>query len=613
MKKALVFAFTLVLGLGLFASAQTWEGTWDTDITIDPATTVFADFLSFDSDLDIDFIVGGWTFGMTSDFSGIGLDGLGFTAEGVLGAFSFDVDMDFAPMKATAVKTAYTTLAELPAADSPCLQTPSWTYAAKTVTTTYTPAFDDLTVEGSVSIAGLSFGALFFLEGTDSDLATLYSNYTADKFPTQVAKTDGGTLTLQTTLLSVASSVKVGTGAKFTISGSFAGATFTNYTYFNLVEYSDHAVSAYDVDYLATVLQMSGVIAGLECAGCDVMFTRNYTLIEGLAPFGDCLTVDIAIDFSCCDFEGFAILIKDVSLGCCWDLGFDFLVEFDTTSKTMTLEPEMTFASSCFTIVADVVWNAATSTIGGIKLQGLGYSHVFNGVTVSFAATWDYSANPLVGAYGYITHTYADVLHFWKPDVKGSSNTPSSAAAITAAGVGDWVMVDIACSYDKAYVINQMSISYEADACCAGALSFDVDTYFGNITNYVLDSVYGSYYFDAGNDGTYAGTDVIEFLGAAWGYAEYILLTDTTATTPVATNTVPGTGICDPCETADTIAEASYLVGHYTGTAITSILGWVETDAEVTLGLGSNVAFTLGLDVSWFGWGSLTFGVEFTF
>jgi len=617
LKKALVVAIVMVLGLGLFASAQTWEGTWDTDITIDPSTAVFADFLSFDSDLDIGFLVGGWTFGMTSDFSGIGLDGLGFTAVGVLGAFSFSVDMDFVPMKATAVETAYTTLATLTGANSPCLQTPSWTYAAKTVTTTYTPAFDDLTVEGSVSIAGLSFGGLFFLEGTDSGLATEYSNYATDTdFPTQVDEAGGDIPTLQTTLLSVASSVKVGTGAKFTISGSFAGATFTNYTYFNLVEYSYNTLmgAIYKVPtYLADSLKMSGYIAGLECAGCNVMFTRNYTLIEGLAPFGDCLTVDIAIDFSCCDFEGFAILIKDVSLGCCWDLGFDFLVEFDTTSKTMTLEPEMTFASSCFTIVADVVWDAATSTIGGIKFQGLGYSNTFNGVTVSFAATWDYIANPLVGSYGYITHTYADALHFWKPDVKGSSNIPGSAAAINADGIGDWVMVDIACSYDRAYAFNQMSISYEADACCAGALSFDVDTYFGDITHYVLDGVYGSYYFDAGNDGAYAGTDVIEFLGGAYGYAEYILLADTTATTPLATNTVPGISPCDPCATADTIAEASYLVGHYTGTAITSILGWVETDAEVTLGLGSNVAFTLGLDVSWFGWGSLTFGVEFTF
>ena len=86
MKKALVVAMVMVLGLGLFASAQTWEGTWDTDITIVPAAATFADFIgSFDSDLDVDFIVGGWDFGMTSDFSAIGLDGLGFTAEGVLG------------------------------------------------------------------------------------------------------------------------------------------------------------------------------------------------------------------------------------------------------------------------------------------------------------------------------------------------------------------------------------------------------------------------------------------------------------------------------------------------------------------------------------------------
>jgi hypothetical protein len=466
----------------------------------------------------------------------------------------------------------------------------------------------------------LNFGALFFLEGTDADLAKAYSNYTTTAFIPQVGMTGAGSPVLQTTLLSVASSAKVGTGSKFTISGSFAGATFTNYTYFNLVEYSYNTLmgAIYEVPtYLADSLKMSGYIAGLECPNCNIMFTRNYTLIEGLAPFGDCLVVDLAIDFSCCNFEGFAILIKDVSLGCCWDLGFDFLVEFDTAKKTMKLEPGMTFASSCFTIVADVVW--ADNTVSGIKLQGLGYSHNFNGVTVSFAATWDYDNNPLVGSYGYIKHSYADQLHFWKPDVNASDNADLANAAgggaITSAGAGSWVMVDIDCSYDKAYVFNQMSISYEADACCAGALSFDVDTYFGTITRYTLKGVYGTYYWDDNNNGAYSGTEeVIDFLGGAYGYDDYVALLDPVGKIPVAKVFKADTDACSPCPAVDTINESSKLVGYYgTGTGITSILGWVETDAEVTLGLGSNVAFTLGIDVSWFGWGALTFGVEFTF
>jgi len=413
----------MVLGLGLFASAQTWEGTWDTDITVYPSAALFADFIGFDSDLTVTMTVGGWDFSMDTDFSVGGMDGLGFDAEGVLGAFTFSVDLDFKPMLLSKQITTYTFATETESTNvavqtgGSCLSDSyTWVPLTKTVVSTYGPAFDDLTVEGSVSIAGLSFGGLFYLKGTDMDGGTTYSTWDFDGVPMQFSQTTGKVAFTAGTVL-VASTTKVGSGAKFTIGGTFAGATITNYTFFNLTEYSDWAVSSYDTDHIATKLQLSGVLSGLACPGCDVMFTRNYTLIEGLTPFGDCMTVDLAIDFSCCDFEGLSILFKDISFGGLFDLSFDFLVEFDTASKTMSLEPEMTFASGCFTIAAEVTYGSTTpNVITGIELEGLSYTNTFNGVTVSFAATWDYYDNPLISWNSAITHYGASKVYFWKPD-----------------------------------------------------------------------------------------------------------------------------------------------------------------------------------------------------
>jgi len=604
----------MVLGLGLFVSAQTWSGTWETTFTINPTATTFSSFLGFGSDLEVGYTLGGWDFTVSSGFGAAGFDSFELVAGGVLGAFTFDVDAVFDPMRVVNTETAFTDLAALAAASSPCLQTNSWTYATKTVSNTYTPAFDSLTAEGSVSIAGLSFGGLFYLSGVDNTGSKFYSNYTATEFLTQVDKSGVTTLTLETTLLEVKSSALVGSGAKFTISGSFGGATITNYTYFNLVEYSDWGVSAYDVDHIATKLLMSGVIDDLACAGCGIAFTRNYTLIEGLSPFGDCLTVDVAVDFSCCDFEGLSILFKDIAIG--WGVDFDFLVTFTTSSKTMSFEPEFTIAGGdCFTIVAEIAMDG--QTIDGINFEGLSYSHVFNGITFAFAATFDYANNPLVGSYGYLSNYSNSELHFWKPDVNATDNTTVAATgAITSAGLGSWTMVDIACAYDRAYVKNEISLDYASDACCGGAFSFSIDTYFGDIYTYTLDAVYGTYYWDANNDGAFLGSEeVIEFLGADWGYADYVALTDVTSTEPLATNTSVSTDPCVLCAAADGIAESSKLVGHYTKTASSagSLFGWVESDVEVSMGLGSNFTFTLGLDVAWYGWGEFSVGLEFAF
>jgi len=600
MKKALVIAFMMVLGLGLFASAQTWEGTWDTDISINPSAAVFSDFIGFDSDLTVTMSVGGWEFSMDADFSVGGMDGLGFDAEGVIGAFSFDIDLDFEPMLLSSVATVYT---DLSVQTGSCLADKfTWTYGTKTVTSTYGPAFDDLTVEGSVNIAGLSFGGLFYLKGTDMDATNTYSTWVFAGIPKQFSVASGPTTAPAATTLPVLGTTKVGTGAKFTISGSFAGATVTNYTYFNLKEYSYNYYMANIAEvrtYIADSLLMSGTLQGLECEGCNVMFTRNYTLIEGLVPFGDCLTVDIAIDFSCCDFEGISILFTDISLGCCWDLSFDFLIEFDTISKTMTLEPEMTFANACFTIDAEVTYSSE-NVISGIELEGLSYSHAFNGVTVSFAATWDYSDNPLISWNSAITHYGASKVYFWKPD------THTGLAAVTDQGVGNYVLASEYCTKEVATVINKLSLDFDADGCCGGLFDLDVDTYFGDIKAYTLVDIYGTYYYATSPAATWTEVD---FLGSDNQYTDFAGKED-----PTLSWTAADTDVCNPCP-ADAVVfkDSLKLFSDWgTGTTLGSMLGWVETDADIVFGVGSNISIGLGLDVAWWGWESISFSIEFT-
>jgi len=620
LKKALVVAMVMVLGLGLFASAQTWEGTWDTDIVIVPAAATFADFISsFDSDLDATFTVGGWAFGMTSDFSQIGLDGLGFTAVGVLGAFSLDVDMDFAPMKLIQVETSYVGL-EIDTVNANCLsQTNSWTYESKIVKKTYMPAFDDLTVIGSVSIAGVNFEGLFYLKGTDADHATKYSQYTATAVPTQFSQTASATTpVLSTTLLTVASSTKVGTGAKFTISGSFAGATLTSYTYFNISEkFYNTVMAAYGTTSLENELQKYGTISGLVCEGCYTFFNEEYILLEGLA-FG-CVSIDAAIDFTCCGFDHVSFLFKDLAFG--WGIDFDFLVKFTTSSKTMAFKPEITLDTECISIATELQFATGTKTITGLQIEGLSYtSEAINGLTVSFAATWDYTDNPLIGLYSTVTHYGASKVYFWKPDTHSSLLTTATPhPAVTSAGVGAWALDSAYCYYEKATVFNKLSLDYSADACCGGAFTLSANTYFGTIASYTLTGVYGTYYYDA-TETTVGAWDVeLDFLGAANEWtdgldADLVANAIDADDEPFFEAATASDDDCALCAAADATAVEYLLIDKdYTVGSISSILSWVESDVDLSIGVASNVTIDFGVDMAWWGWENISLGVTFEF
>ncbi len=77
------------------------SGTWTTSLSVNPnfqAAGVNL-FSAFSSSLKLAYTLGGWTFGSTSTFGITGYSSQTFTTKGVLGAFTFDSSMAFAPMQ----------------------------------------------------------------------------------------------------------------------------------------------------------------------------------------------------------------------------------------------------------------------------------------------------------------------------------------------------------------------------------------------------------------------------------------------------------------------------------------------------------------------------------
>jgi hypothetical protein len=101
MKKALVLAFALVLGLGAFAFAGPLSGSWDSSITLDIASGGTITVSDFSSTLVVDYTVGGWTFESTTGFNLTGWNKQEFTADGTLGAFTISSDLEFDPAAAS--------------------------------------------------------------------------------------------------------------------------------------------------------------------------------------------------------------------------------------------------------------------------------------------------------------------------------------------------------------------------------------------------------------------------------------------------------------------------------------------------------------------------------
>jgi hypothetical protein len=553
MKKVFVLAITFILGLGLAAFAGPLSGSWSTSLGIDPGGPTFE---SLTSTLAVDYTMGGWTFGSSSTFSLSGFSSQSFTAAGTLGAFSLSSTMNFNPMAVT--EKDYT--AFWAGVTFPTTQTAS--LCPITYTTTTEPKFTTWKTEGSVSIAGVEFGGLFYLDQSNWDV-TLTNYVTKLQTDSQATAYD-------------CTSKYNGAGWRFMAAGSMGDATVTSYTYFNLKEKDASTKYCPAVGKSGT---FSIASAGC-CGGCGAGFYEEYIMVEGLSI--GCATFDAALSVLCSGFADLTFVTKDVMI-CGW-LDLDFGITFTTTTKTVDFCSSFVCAGAeCFTVelgIGSPTYETG-SFIDGIYLHGFGFSATWNGITFSSYTELDeYSA--LFSADDDWTYLYNDTVYSYLIPYAGRSDACTDTAAYFDAD-GEDVYYELQCVETERYKLwEKFVIGVDSDSCCGGALALTVSTYFGD--NQVLD---------------YVAYDIISAGSLSPGSLVYLY----------GTTGASATDALDAAEVYDTV---TFKTGYAAG-AETTLFNWAETDVDASIGVGSNITLDLGFDISAFGWEELDFGFTFTF
>ena len=627
MKKALVLL--LVLGFGTVAlAADGFSGNWDTDVSFWPASSTYAGFVkSFASEVDFDYTISSFVFGIESTFDIVGLKGVDFNVDGTLGAFTVSAAIDFAPRILATSATVYindnagsvgvdyvlevcgTTLTGV-------------TWDSMTVTKTYTAGFDDLKLVGSVSIAGVSVEGLFYLVGADNvgsyTKTGLYGTLTAADVLAATAGQEEDFV--QTGSATVASSTNQGSGSRLKLSGSFGGATATARVYFNLEDYwgSLQGMLAYygSAWSFANYFAESGDWA-ITCDDCTVRFTGAQLLVEDVS-FA-CLEVSAMVTFDCCGFVDVKILVEDVPLGV-WNTSFDVLVTYTDTDKAISIDPAITLDNACIVIDAAILETESEASqleFTGIDIRAISLSYDWNGVTFAAETSWDLTNHPILGP-GYLGGAISGPTKIYalQPDTDFTEATfayDAAADTCTATGIapavdmtsglGFWEVTSFAC--EMAYAWEKYSIDVDGDSCCGGDYTISADFYFGDVEK--LDDLDGTYYYDANLDGDYeAGADATEYFEF---YGE-IDLTDVPSVTPF------GGENCNGCPTDDCsfeIDEVEWDADYVALTNTDRLFDWIETDVDVVIAITTAFDLNFGFDITIWGWEDFTFGFDFTF
>ncbi len=322
MKKALVLAIALVMGLGIAAfAASPLSGSWTSSITLSPITPTLT-VSTFTSTLVVDYTVGGWTFESTTGFALTGWKTQKFTANGALGAFTLGSTLVFDPTG---------------------------------------PSFTKWDSTGKVSIAGVDLSSEFLLGPT-------------------------------------------GSGWTFGASGVAGDLTLGATAYFNMNS-------------------SGGLVQTTSYCFCfsSVDFTASF-------PFACIDTVSATLSFDHTGFAGVTFSTKGVTIPNISWLTFDASVTFDTTSKSVTITPNINLGTfACITPYYSLD-TSGTYHIDGIYIYGLKLSYTWNGVTFTDKTSFD--------------------------PAKNSSITGKSAY---------WEL---------------FQIESKSDSCCGGAVDFTVGNYF---------------------------------------------------------------------------------------------------------------------------------------
>jgi hypothetical protein len=96
-KEALALGLALVLGLGVASFAQTFNGSWNTAITIVPSPLTPA----INTELIVTYAVNGWSLSSDTSLTQAGWSAQVFSAKGVLGAFTLGSTLTFSPATLT--------------------------------------------------------------------------------------------------------------------------------------------------------------------------------------------------------------------------------------------------------------------------------------------------------------------------------------------------------------------------------------------------------------------------------------------------------------------------------------------------------------------------------
>ncbi len=315
MKKALVLSLAAVLCLGVASFAQTFSGSWATDLSLGvaavgtPAVNVLS-FGTLTSILNTSYTITGWKFAMNTIVTQAGLTDVSFDINGTAGAFALASFVDFNPA---------------------------------------IPQFTDWESFGRVSLAGVDVFSAFALQSFATNPVTYGSGFAI-----------GGH--------AVAGSVEVWGQVDFNLTGG------VDYYVWDEGFYGWDYLTGWDTGYSCRYQAWMHGAWDVQTNSCTA--TWSGVNLWAFAPLG-CLNMYAHTTFSCAGWGGISFGLNNVDLGAGWFQLDDLDITFTAAAKSLTSDFTLTFAKAvCVTPYFDLL-QTDVATFNGIELRALLFSYTF--------------------------------------------------------------------------------------------------------------------------------------------------------------------------------------------------------------------------------------------
>ena len=425
MKKALVIGVALVLMLGVATVADGLFGEWSTWISLG-VTDIDANVTlhSFDSYLNLGYMVGGCTFEMHSIVGAEGLRYVWFDGFGSLGAFTFKTWIGFDP--------------------------------GGDVTWFTEPGFLAWDTAVTVSIAGVELYALMALE--DMLYNSLYNWDEALGY-------EQGDIGYGFALggIGQCGDARVGAEVDFNVSPQLCWYWYYGY---------DGGLTDWWGSYCDTHFNTARYIgpgAAIQ-SGCEVAFSGAQLWVE--YPF-TCFTLLSRVGFSCDNgFEKLCLTAYDIDLCLGWLKLWALDICFEIQTKTATYAFDVVVCEDlCFTPYFSV--HMDDNVLDGIELDALTLDYDFNGVTFKWGHMFD-NVWPRAAGWGSVC---CDLCAAGYPAyAAGTSWYFTPKGAITRRSYCGLMIED---AEQVEYRPDEFfGIELDSDACCGGALAGGIYTFF---------------------------------------------------------------------------------------------------------------------------------------